>query len=817
MRNFFTAILPPMGAGMAVVVLCGALYWWQASQQENTLREREAARVDVLSFLFEQDLKAVIADLRVLADGDGLHDYLESGQQTNLDRAVHRAVFFSQERPDYDQLRFLDERGREVFRVNWNGAVAAPAELQDRSSRPYFQKALPLSAGRIYISAFDLNEENGVLQQPPKPMLRFAMPVFTADGQRRGVYVINYRGANLLDRMQRLLPQQQGTRLRVLNAQGYWLKTAQPGNEWGFMFPGREGATMAREDPVLWTQIARQPVGQPRMAGRMFTWRRFVLSDLAGHGASAAVTGDDFLVFASEVTGADWATVFAPLRRAFITAASALLLLAALGLWFWQDRQRAVRELDRFFTLTPDMLCLADFNGRFKRLNPAWERTLGFTKQELMAKPFMEFVHPDDRLRTTQEYERQSKGKEAICFENRYLRADGTYCWLMWNARPVAREGIIVASARDVTARKAAELERDQFFALSGDLMCIVGFDARFKRVNPAVERTLGYSAEELLDKPVTEFVHPEDRATSMERVRNLAQNGEAGFFQNRYLHKDGTVRWLSWGVAPSPEVKRIFCVARDSTSAKEAEDSVRKLNEELKFRAIQLEAANKEMEAFSYSVSHDLRAPLRHIDGFVDLLEKHGAAQLDGKGRRYLEIIAGSARQMGDLIDDLLAFSRMNRAELRRARIALAPMVAATIDGMQIDLQKRKVEWTIGQLPEVEADASMLRLVWANLIGNAVKYTRKQETAKIEIGCTRGTETEHVIFIRDNGVGFDMKYEEKLFGVFQRLHSSDEFEGTGIGLANVRRIITRHGGRTWAEAKVDAGAMFYFSLPKHP
>jgi signal transduction histidine kinase len=231
--------------------------------------------------------------------------------------------------------------------------------------------------------------------------------------------------------------------------------------------------------------------------------------------------------------------------------------------------------------------------------------------------------------------------------------------------------------------------------------------------------------------------------------------------------------------------------------------------------RTSQLEAANKELEAFSYSVSHDLRAPLRHIDGYVDLVRKGPGAAMDEKGQRYLATISDSAKQMGRLIDDLLVFSRMGRAELRQTTVDFNALAEETIDGLKADLNGRKVEWKKGPLPKVTGDAAMFRQVFVNLLSNAVKYTGPRDPAVIEIGCTNGTTDEVTVFVRDNGVGFDMEYAGKLFGVFQRLHSSDDFEGTGIGLANVRRIIQRHGGRTWAEGKVDAGSTFYFSLPK--
>jgi signal transduction histidine kinase len=239
-----------------------------------------------------------------------------------------------------------------------------------------------------------------------------------------------------------------------------------------------------------------------------------------------------------------------------------------------------------------------------------------------------------------------------------------------------------------------------------------------------------------------------------------------------------------------------------------------RRVAAELQRRGELLEAANKELEAFSYSVSHDLRAPLRHIDGYAALLRKAVGESLNEKAARYLQTISDSAKQMGQLIDDLLVFSRMGRQEMLRTTVNLDQLIKTILYDLRLDLQAREISWTIQTLPEVAGDPAMLRQVFMNLLTNAIKFTSIRPVSTIEVGVDRCSAAEVVVFVRDNGVGFDMQYAPKLFGVFQRLHRADEFEGTGIGLANVRRIVHRHGGRTWAEGVPDQGATFYVALP---
>jgi signal transduction histidine kinase len=264
--------------------------------------------------------------------------------------------------------------------------------------------------------------------------------------------------------------------------------------------------------------------------------------------------------------------------------------------------------------------------------------------------------------------------------------------------------------------------------------------------------------------------------------------------------------------------IKRLADLYAIAIQRRRAEEELERHRDQLegqvKKRTVELEASNRELEGFVYSISHDLRAPLRHLDGFVELLRRNAGTELDEKSLHYMETISAAAIKMGMLIDDLLTFSRMGRHSISFQKVDLGSLILDIMQELEPETRGRGITWQIGDFPPLEGDPAMLQIVLTNLIANAIKFTRTRARAKIEIGWLHHQDAETVIFVRDNGVGFDMTYKDKLFGVFQRLHRQEDFEGTGIGLANVRRIINRHGGRTWAEGKVDQGATFYFSLP---
>lgn len=448
---------------------------------------------------------------------------------------------------------------------------------------------------------------------------------------------------------------------------------------------------------------------------------------------------------------------------------------------------------------------------------PAWYRP-GF---------WTDILHPEDRDWAVRFCVERTRCKEDHTFEYRVVAQDGRVVWVrdivsvvVEHDQPVRLRGIMV----DVTQRKAAESRLVLLnFALdhAREVVCLVNDEGRLLYINDEACRALGREQAALVDRHAAE-VFGAFAGDGWQACLNELRAGTSPIVETHLVTKDGVrvpvettvTRFQHGGTA------YILAVGRDIRERQRLERELRALNQDLERRVLlrtaQYELANRELEAFAYSVSHDLRTPLRHIEGYLGLLRKKAEAALGDDCRRYMDTISRATLRMGELIDALLAFSRLGRQALSPERVELEPLVREVVAEFGPEVAGREVQWRISALPAVQCDRVMLRSVVSNIVGNALKFTRGRQPAEIEVGWRQesGASGEAVVFVRDNGTGFNQAYAHKLFGVFQRLHRAEEFEGHGIGLANVRRIIARHGGRTWAEGKVDRGATFFFSLP---
>ncbi len=479
-----------------------------------------------------------------------------------------------------------------------------------------------------------------------------------------------------------------------------------------------------------------------------------------------------------------------------------------------------------------DAIIGKDLEGRVISWNAGAARMFGYAAEEILGQSVTLLTAPDRPHEESEILARIRKGEHVTHYETVRMRKDGQPVCVSLSVSPIRnRSGKVVGVSsicRDITEQKRAEevlahqanVLREQAQLL--DLANVLARDARGRIIlwSAGMEQMCGWSRAEALGKMshqllATEF--PEPLEQIMARV--LQEGQWTGELVHRRRNGERLIVATCWVVHKDQQgqIMAVLEVSNDITGRKQAEEEIRRLNAELEARVrertAELTEANHELEAFTYSVSHDLRAPLRHIDAFARIVEEELTGEASPTLRNYINRIRKGTQTMGRLVDDLLNLSRVGRAELGWQRVDLHSLVEEVVSDLKAETAQRQIDWRIGLLPTVECDPGLMRQVFANLLSNAVKYTRPRPHTVVEVGQLL-TQDDHPLFVRDNGVGFNMKYVGKLFGVFERLHRPDEFEGTGIGLAIVRRIILKHGGRVWAEAEPDKGATFYFTLP---
>jgi len=472
----------------------------------------------------------------------------------------------------------------------------------------------------------------------------------------------------------------------------------------------------------------------------------------------------------------------------------------------------------------PDAMLVVDAAGEIVSANTQAENLFGY-KRDYLTSQLVEVLIPES-ARAQHPHHRDGFFADAHVrpmgagLELFALRSDGTEFAVEISLSPLVTEAetFVLAAIRDITGRRRSEERFRALLESAPDAMVMVEGSGRIVLVNSQTERLFGYSRTELLGHPV-EILIPK-------RFHQRHSGYRTGFFHDSRVRpmgagfdlyavrKNGEEFPVEISLSPMQTEEKLLATAaiRDITDRKQKDAQIYKLNAELEARVAELAATNRELEAFSYSVSHDLRAPLRQIDGFSKILLEETGGTLTPEAQECLQYIRDGTHHMGQLVDGLLNFSRLGRQGLLRQQVDLNEVVREVLSSFEKDTLSRHVSWQIGVMPTCDCDGTLIRQVFQNLFSNALKFTFKCEHATIEVGY-EFRDGQSVLYVRDNGVGFDMKYADKLFGVFQRLHLQDEFEGTGVGLATVHRILLKHGGRIWADARPGEGATFFFTL----
>jgi PAS domain S-box-containing protein len=515
--------------------------------------------------------------------------------------------------------------------------------------------------------------------------------------------------------------------------------------------------------------------------------------------------------------------------------------LSGIGETYLETKQQLIREQEAtmqdaikkiesekrirgLLEAAPDGMVIVDQEGTIVMVNAQLEKLFGYGRDEVIGRHVellvpgrFKDVHPFHRAQYVKSPRLRPMGADLDLYA---LRKDGTEFPVEISLSPMESEedNLIIAAIRDVTDRKRADEKFRSLLESAPDAMVVVDQKGLIQLVNSQTEKMFGYDRVEIVGEPVEMLVprrfrkkHAKHRDGYVEEHPVRPMGIGLDLFG---LRKNGTEFPVEISLSPleTEEGLLVSAAIRDVTQRKRMEEDVQKLNEDLKQRAAQLEAANKELEAFSYSVSHDLRAPLRSIDGFSHVVLEDYGEQLPADARGYLERVRAAAQRMAVLIDDLLNLSRVTRTALQPRFINLSKMAGDIVQGLRESQPDRQMTFSLTPDLMVEADPHLMHIVLENLLSNAWKFTSKQEQTVIEFGQKAHTK-ERTFYVRDNGVGFDMAYADKLFGVFQRLHSVSEFPGTGVGLATVHRIIAIHGGRIWADSAEGKGTTFYFTL----
>jgi PAS domain S-box-containing protein len=827
-----------------ITLVFGLLFTFQRTAIYNAMASNAAnASANAATGVTER-LNSVLSDVGYLSRQTGLYGAaLNAPEAQRLEQTRHlqqEFAIFSEEKRYYDQLRFIDSRGQERVRINQSqegSEVVADGALQNKAHRPYFAATIATPPGGIFISPIDLNMENGQIERPYKPVMRVGVPIYGMAPGPVGILVVNFLARQLLDGLDRN-KLADTDEVWLLNDAGYWLHNEDSAKSWGFMFRERQDLTLSQSNPAIWAKISAARQGTIWNEGDLYSFRWVTAPD-----GVRPLDWPDMVV----VTHLNSASLSKPIkqmgRSLLVTSILFYLLAGAAALFSGAQRsRRALAEGDRrsfeerfrqVAESASDGIVSANAQGLITFFNEGAERIFGAPSAQMLGQSLQ--VLMPERYRAGHEAGMTrvaSGGARHVLGSVTELvgrRANGEEFPLELSLAmaKTGHEALFTGILRDISRRKMQEdqIRANQaritaLFESVPDGMVVTDTTGVILRVNSATTRLFGYASEELIGKRV-EILMP--GANRQRHVTHLSEYSSAprprsmGEGQSLFgCRADGSTFPIAVSLSPvlTDEGPRFIASVRDITELAAATQRVSDLNSKLERDNNELGVLNKELEAFSASVSHDLRSPLRAIDGFSKALLEDYADKLDEDGRDYLHRVRGGAQRMGMLIDDLLNLARITRAELLFEEVNLSALADQVLEELHQLEPTRMLEVEVVAGMHVRGDRRLLKIALDNLIGNAWKFTGGTEHARIEIG-TRKEGAQLLHYVRDNGAGFDMAYADQLFRAFQRLHDARVFPGTGVGLATVQRIIHKHGGRIWAEAAPGEGATFYFTLPQ--
>ncbi|MCG6895181.1 MAG: PAS domain S-box protein [Desulfobacteraceae bacterium] len=977
-RPFFYVFVPT-----ALLVLCFAwlmLYFGRNNDvQVEKLRQLqivERAKQRVL-----KDLTLALADIRLLSRLSSLKNAAENLSPSALATLKADWLVFAENRGRYAQIRFLDITGMEIVRIeNRNGRTRSlPADqMQFKGHRPYFLESFSLGEGEIHITPIELNVENEKVEMPPRPVIRYETPVNDAQGYRKGLLVINYKANWLLSEIRRLA-EAPSCRLLLTNADGYYLLGPDPSAEWGHMLPERSHRTLPAEDPTLWRAVIQRPAGQQFVDGSLVTYDTvypLIDSHIRGPFGPGSVPlqmdGADpqvqpkpickiitmvepgFFTAGSEGVYAGSAIALAALALFSLTLARELadrkaarerlsaserkaraifdqsfefiglltpggMLLEAnetslqfvgvraddvIGKPFWEtpwwhhdpqlqdklkaavaeaangdivrfeaihktpdgesrfvdfsvkpvfgendtviylipegrditDIRRVEQERDRIFNLSPDLLCIGKMDGYFKRVNPAFQESLGYTASEILQKPFLDYIHPEDRDAAITELKRLSRGSHIIDFECRFQRKDGTYLWISWTAVPVIAEGVLYAVGRNTTQRRKMldeikeRAERIRAIVeTAADGIVTIGERGNIRHFNPAAEKIFGYRVEEVRGRNVRLLMPEPHRSRHDDYIRKYLQSGRANVIgygrEVQGQRKDGSLfpLDLAVNVVDLGDRKMFTAILRDITDRKRTEAALQQAKEDA-------ELANRAKSDFLASMSHEIRTPMNAILGMAELL---GETELSEEQRKYVRVFHSAGENLLTIINDILDISKIEagRIDLETVSFPFREMVEGICEIIALRAHEKGLElncWVAPGVPDsLYGDPVRVRQILVNLMGNAVKFTEHGEVLlKIEpVGEESKTVSDGLspmdlrFSVTDTGIGIPPEKIESIFERFSQVDASTtrKYGGTGLGLAISRKLVEMMGGRLRVQSREGQGSEFSFTLPLVP